>query len=169
MYVLTGSPRAISITVLLSSFVARAVFLTALSNLVFSDLDEKLGAAAAEFGLSYSRYADDLSFSSLRPITPNFLKQVAAVLNEKSFRLNPSKIRFAGPSQAKFVTGFVVNRRVQVQRHLRRRLRAMFHQAALQPEQFRQRGKELMGWASFVKSYDRDLGLKYLDIAERLV
>lgn len=140
----------------------------ALSNLVFVDADQEIANLAAANRLTYSRYADDLSFSALRPIPQALPTELAQVLGRHGFRLNPAKTRFAGPNQAKYVTGLVVNVRPQVDRRTRRRLRAIFHQAHLRPEQFRGRAHELAGWASFVKSFDFARGQRYTAVARAL-
>jgi hypothetical protein len=44
----------------------------------------------------------------------------------------------------------------------------MFHRAEVAPLEFKGRAKELLGWASFVNSYDPELGGKYLFLARGL-
>jgi hypothetical protein len=41
----------------------------------------------------------------------------------------------------------------------------MFHRAQMEPTLFSARAKELMGWASYVKSFDFARGLRYMEIA----
>jgi RNA-directed DNA polymerase len=141
----------------------------ALSNLVFGEADRDIAELARATRLTYSRYADDLSFSSVRTIPRNLPLQLDHLLAGHGFRLNPTKTRFSGPGQAKYVTGLVVNVRPQVDRTTRRRLRAIFHQAQTRPEQFRERGRELMGWASFVNSFDTARGEIYSATAKAIL
>jgi RNA-directed DNA polymerase len=141
----------------------------ALSNLVFADADRTIAELAGESQLTYSRYADDLSFSGAHPIRKSLPSELSRLLAGHGFRLNPAKTRFAGPGQAKYVTGLVVNVRPQVDRRTRRKLRAMFHQAQAQPDQFRSRAHELLGWASFVNSFDADRGEFYVGVAKSLL
>ena len=49
--------------VLLVQALAGAPTSPALSNIVGYEMDKKLAALAAEYGLTYTRYADDLTFS----------------------------------------------------------------------------------------------------------
>lgn len=140
----------------------------ALSNLVFAEIDEEIARLAARRRLTYSRYADDLSLSGLQPIPKEVTSELSRLLSTHGFRLNPTKTRFAGPGQARYVTGLVVNVRAQVDRTERRKLRAMFHRAQMEPTQFSARAKELMGWASYVKSFDFVRGLRYMEIARAL-
>lgn len=136
-----------------------------LANLVFANADQQILQLCAESGLTYSRYADDLTFSGHQKIPRSFLSKLEFVLKMYGFKLNPKKTRFSGPGQARYVTGLVVNDKVHPNRETRRRLRAMFHNAKADPTQYRERSSELLGWASFVNSYNADLGGRYLAIA----
>ncbi|HLY63495.1 MAG TPA: reverse transcriptase domain-containing protein [Terriglobia bacterium] len=140
-----------------------------IANLVLRDVDETILRICKARHISYSRYADDLTFSSERPIDGRFLTQVAGILKKHDFSLNMKKIRFAKPGQSMYVTGLVVNKKVQPNRIMRRQLRAMFHQASKNPREFRHKWANLMGWASYVNSYDRELGQKYLAIVRDTV
>jgi retron-type reverse transcriptase len=139
-----------------------------LANLVFGPTDAEILRLCAENNLTYSRYADDLTFSGRSKIPRSFLVALALVVMRNGFKINSAKTRFAGPGQARYVTGLVVNEKVHPNRDRRRRLRAMFHRAAIDPAQYRPRSNELLGWASFVNSYDPELGGRYLTIARHL-
>ncbi len=139
-----------------------------LANLAFGPTDQDILNLCVEHGLTYSRYADDLTFSCSQKIPRRFLNQLEFVLKHYRFKINPAKTRFSGPGQARYVTGLVVNEKVHPNRELRRRLRAMFHGAETDSAKYSQRSKELLGWASFVNSYDAELGRKYLTVARRL-
>jgi hypothetical protein len=140
----------------------------ALSNLVFSSADHEIAELALGNRLTYSRYADDLTFSGLRPIPRSFTIELSRILQARGFALNPRKTRFAGPSQARYVTGLVVNVRPQVDRRTRRKLRAMFHQARVDPVRFANRANEMLGWASYVQSFDFARGQRYISVAKSL-
>ncbi len=140
----------------------------ALSNLVFADVDQRVADLASVRAMGYSRYADDMTFSSLRPIPRHFLGELDRTLQGHGFRLNPEKTRFAGPGQARYVTGLVVNVRPQVDRQTRRRMRAMFHQASMNPGRFTDRANELLGWASYVQSFDFVRGQRYIAVAKSI-
>jgi RNA-directed DNA polymerase len=139
-----------------------------LANLVFSPADKEILQLCEERRIAYSRYADDLSFSGSQKIARDFLVLLEFVLRRYGFRLNPGKTRFFGPGQAHHVTGLVVNEKIHPKRALRRRLRAKFHNAALNPDDFHEPASTLLGWASFVNSYDRNLGSEYLAAARRV-
>jgi RNA-directed DNA polymerase len=138
-----------------------------LSNLVFAPVDGEITKLSGQYGLRYSRYADDLTFSGPTPISKGFLRDLRSLLRKERFTLNRKKTRFARPGQAKYVTGLIVNERVQAPRELRRKLRAMFHRAEVNPSECTVNPAQLLGWASFVNSYDPKLGLKYLEMGRR--
>jgi RNA-directed DNA polymerase len=139
-----------------------------LANLAFAPADQHILHLCTKLGLTYSRYADDLTFSGHQKIPRSFLSQLEAILKIYGFTLNPQKTRFSGPGQARYVTGLVVNEKVHPNREERRRLRAMFHHAKTDPTQYSERSSELLGWASFVNSYNAELGGRYLTIARGL-
>jgi RNA-directed DNA polymerase len=139
-----------------------------LANLAFSPADSEILDVCSTRGLTYSRYADDLTFSAPQKIPRGFIPFLELVLRRYGFKLNPRKTRFSGPGQAKYVTGLVINEKVHPSRDIRRRLRSMFHRAATDPARITPTRESLMGWASFVNSYDPDLGRSYLTLARRL-
>ena len=67
---------------------------------------------ANSVGMVYSRYADDLSFSSETPIPSEFRAEVSAVIQIFGFRIQPSKTRLMGPAIRREVTGLTVNEKV---------------------------------------------------------
>jgi RNA-directed DNA polymerase len=139
-----------------------------LANHIFSTVDAKILEICTPKNLRYSRYADDLTFSGTERISQEFLYELQALLETHGFKVNSKKTRFSRPGQAKYVTGLVVNERVQAPRELRRNLRAMFHNAERDPSAFSDKSSHLLGWASYVNSYDRKLGAQYLKIGKRI-
>jgi len=144
----------------------------ALSNLVCRRLDIRLTALlrkADRFGqgrVSYSRYADDLTFSlpgfgrnkarrkkprgvpwrsSLWP-SRSLLPAIRRIIESEGFRIQKKKrVRIQRAHQRQTATGLVVNQRVNLPREVRRRMRAMQHRqrlGQLAPSQQR----ELAGW-----------------------
>ncbi len=98
-----------------------------LSNILFRDLDEQLAMIAAEAQATYSRYADDLTFSSEHSLNDVFL-QAEKILTASGFQLHPEKIHFYGPGSPKKITGLIVqNGMVRVPKRLKRALRQEIH------------------------------------------
>lgn len=63
-----------------------------ISNLVMRDFDENVGRFAEKFGISYTRYSDDMTFSGNFEVRP-LIKMINKLLYKKGFRLNKSKIK----------------------------------------------------------------------------
>jgi RNA-directed DNA polymerase len=96
-----------------------------LSNLIFRDIDQKLEELAENERCTYSRYADDLTFSSNEPFSEEFLTQIQSCI--QPFTLNTKKTRIKKQSQQQKVTGILVNEKVNIDRKWIKQLRAMLH------------------------------------------
>jgi RNA-directed DNA polymerase len=140
-----------------------------LANLVFLPSDLKIEARAQSLGITYSRYADDLTFSSDKYIRPEFLNHVWTIVKRAGFTVNRKKTTQSGPGQRLMTTGLIVNKKAHPLRRLRRQLRAMFHQAANHPGRYKKSAHTLMGYAAYVHVYDTSLGDKYLKIARTIL
>lgn len=103
-----------------------------LSNQVARRLDRRLAGLAARLGLTYTRYADDLTFSGdalLNPRIGYLMARVRHIAGDEGFTVNESKSRVLRRNTAQTVTGLVVNDRPGVRRREVRRLRAILHRA----------------------------------------
>jgi retron-type reverse transcriptase len=103
-----------------------------LSNQVARRLDRRLGGLAARLGLTYTRYADDLTFSGGPEANARvgyLLARVRHIAQDEGFGVNEAKSRVQRRNTAQEVTGLVVNDRVGVGRREVRRLRAILHRA----------------------------------------
>ncbi len=95
----------------------------ALANLAAISLDGRLDALAKKFGLTYSRYVDDMTFSG-RSIGVRFTKIVAEIVDNAGFVINPEKTHLMRGSSPKFVTGLAVGGdRLRVPRRFKRDVR----------------------------------------------
>lgn len=61
----------------------------ALANLACYVLDRRLAGYAAALGLTYTRYADDLTFSGARAPVPRLMEAVIGIVRDEGFHLNP--------------------------------------------------------------------------------
>lgn len=80
----------------------------ALSNYACLKLDADLESLTAYSGLTYTRFADDLTFSAQNPILETDLKMVRDIIAESNFLVNEEKVKKFGPSDSKTVTGLIV-------------------------------------------------------------
>ena len=104
----------------------------ALANLCVRGLDRRLTGLARAAGLTYTRYADDLTFSGdLGPgAARRLVTAVGAIALDEGLAVQPAKTRTRRQSQRQEVTGIVVNARPNLPRDEYDRLRAVLHNAA---------------------------------------
>ena len=103
----------------------------ALTNLLCRRLDSRLSGMAAHFGFVYTRYADDLVFSSAQNEARviSLQRGVLMVLESEQFVVNPDKIAVMRRGARQSVTGLVVNgsEGPRVSRRDLKRFRAVLH------------------------------------------
>ena len=80
-------------------------------------------------GLTYTRYADDLTFSGTAVQAPRLVRVVTTIAAEEGFALNGDKTRVQHRNGRQAVTGVVTNRRLGVPREDHDRLRAVLNDA----------------------------------------
>ena len=98
-----------------------------ISNFVCRQLDADLIAFAAAQGLAYTRYADDLTFSSNSKIESDCLLGIREIIQRNDFQVNEKKFRLQTTNRKQTVTGITVNEKVNVDRKLLKKIRAMLH------------------------------------------
>lgn len=101
-----------------------------LTNAVCDRMDRRLAGLARRRGANYTRYADDITFSSPHNLYVEgsaFRAELARILSVEGFEMNEAKTRVQRSGQRQEVTGLVVNRRVNVCRHYVRSLRAVLY------------------------------------------
>jgi retron-type reverse transcriptase len=99
-----------------------------LSNIVCQRLDRRLQGLAKRFGAAYTRYADDITFSSYTNIfSAEFKAELTRIIKTENFELNPDKERLQKPAHRQVVTGLTVNEKVNVSQKYIRDLRATLH------------------------------------------
>ena len=103
----------------------------ALSNLVLKSADKAIIKVTKRKKINYSRYADDLTFSSNSSSCITILPFVQDVLKHYGYHLDPKKTNIFRKGRRQCVTGLVVNQKVSVPRPIRKRLRAAVHNACM--------------------------------------
>lgn len=143
-----------------------------LANLVFIEKDHELALLAKQHDATYSRYADDLTFSSDNPLG-NLSDAVNQVLQNNGFRLNDSKTKEFFPGQPKRITGLIVqNGLIRVPRKFKRTLKQEIYYCkrygvALHLENTRAHKtinyrEYLYGKAYYINMIEPELGKHYL-------
>ena len=103
-----------------------------ISNQIASKLDRRMASMASKLGWTYSRYADDLTWSTTGDVTPSVgyvLARLRHIVDDEGFVLNHAKTRIQRRSQQQSVTGVVVNDRLSVPRSTIRQIRAILNNA----------------------------------------
>lgn len=98
-----------------------------ISNFVCLSLDHDLSTFCKEHNLAFSRYADDLTFSSDIAITNDQIFDIINIIKKNHFEINPKKLRLKSNNRKQIVTGLTVNEKVNVDRKLLKKIRAMLH------------------------------------------
>lgn len=97
-----------------------------LTNVLCVALDRRLNGLAKKFVADYSRYADDITFSSHHSIfgKEDFQKELKRIIEEdQSLRINAKKTRLQKTGFRKEVTGLTVNEKVNVQKRYVKQIR----------------------------------------------
>jgi RNA-directed DNA polymerase len=97
-----------------------------LCNLVFRQIDARIGGFAMSQQWRYTRYADDLAFSGKIDVA-RLISFVQLVLSAYGFSLRSEKTRVLRSHQRQTVTGVVVNDAPRAKRSFRRDLRQQAH------------------------------------------
>ncbi len=130
-----------------------------LSNSLMFDFDAQLMLAAEQDGVTYTRYADDLAFSSrtsgILANYPDLVANIAKGLDYPQLILNARKTVFASRAGRRVVTGVTLtaDRRLSIGRERKREIRSMYHRSVLgrlSPDE----QKELAGLIAFANDIE---------------
>lgn len=109
-----------------------------LSNLITFTMDRQFVQLAKADRLTYTRYADDITFSSAASSFPEDYferlgkeyicgSKVLNIVRANGFEINPKKTRFFPKNKPHYVTGVKVNTKSNIPWNLVRQVRAMLH------------------------------------------
>lgn len=104
-----------------------------LANLVCYKLDNRIEKYCSKREIAYTRYADDLTFSSdNRNILRNIHGMISKILLNEGFTVNEDKTNFMTPKSHKSITGITVNDKlIKAPKQLKRLVRSMIHHAVV--------------------------------------
>jgi RNA-directed DNA polymerase len=110
------------------------------ANMICARMDSELKTLAANLGCTYTRYADDITFSVRHGRFPPMLvyrdpktnhwilgDELTKIVSNNGFQINATKTRILPRGHRQEVTGLIVGERVNVKRTYIRRVRAMLH------------------------------------------
>lgn len=148
-----------------------------LSNILMAKFDNLVFDFCKQNGIIYTRYADDLAFSTNEPNTLKeklvpYINDLCQNLNyPKHLTINADKTIFTSKKHNRTLTGLVISNdgNISIGRDKKRKLRAMAHKVKLKQLPPEQMGT-LIGKIAFLKSIDPDfanqLEEKYLNNSE---
>jgi RNA-directed DNA polymerase len=141
----------------------------ALSNQIARRLDRRLAGMAERNGWTYTRYADDLTFSGDDMANvPMLMARVRHIVTEEGFAVNPRKGRVQRYSGRQMVTGVVVNDKLGLPREEVRRLRAILRNARRHGLESQNRDQRphfeawLRGKLAYLQMVDRPRGARMI-------
>ncbi len=111
-----------------------------ITNLITHILDVRLTQQAKKYSCTYSRYADDITFSTNQRVWPEKMatpsdkpnqwlvgSEVKRVIERSGFKINSAKTRLQFSPSRQVVTGLIVNKKVNVKSEYYRYARSMCH------------------------------------------
>ena len=101
----------------------------AIANLYAMQMDSRLQKISDNNGLTYTRYADDMTFShpNSKYDIGKHIVQIEEVVKDHSLKLNHKKTRILRPHRRMNVTGVVINDKLGVPKYVWRNMRAKLH------------------------------------------
>ncbi|WP_353618719.1 retron Ec67 family RNA-directed DNA polymerase/endonuclease [Bacillus sp. ISL-37] len=103
-----------------------------ITNLICEILDQRVLKIAKKYKLDYTRYADDLTFSTndkgFLDLQAEFYELLSSELTRAGFKINEKKKRLQLRDSRQVVTGLVVNKKINVNKIFYKETRAMAHQ-----------------------------------------
>ena len=102
-----------------------------ITNFLCQILDHRLLKISKKYRLDYTRYADDLTFSTnngnFLELKDEFLNEIQREISHAGFKINEKKTRLLYKDSRQMVTGLVVNKKLNVTQEYFRTTKAMAH------------------------------------------
>jgi RNA-directed DNA polymerase len=103
-----------------------------ITNLIGQILDRVILKKAKDFKLDYTRYADDLTFSTNKKDFPTyyhiFIQKITKEIERAGFKINNKKTRLQYKDSKQVVTGLTVNKKVNVDKYFYKATRSMAYE-----------------------------------------
>lgn len=109
-----------------------------ISNLICRKLDNELSAFARKNKCYYTRYSDDITFSTnTKKVSNSILKlhnkelsigqELREIIENNGFKINSNKISIRRKHENQYATGLTINKKVNVKKKFIKQLRGMLH------------------------------------------
>jgi len=144
----------------------------ALSNLVCIKMDHRISGYCGPRNIVYTRYADDMVFSSMNANRlVGLYSAVKGIIENECFKLNNKKTRYMGPKRRRKVTGLVIgNGKAGIGRQEERRIRASIYSLIVKSKGTidTEAVTRLRGYFCYIKSVDSERQNRLSGYTERL-
>ena len=149
----------------------------ALSNIFCYTLDRDLTQLARALQFTYTRYADDLTFSGDRIASQKIARLFDSsqqIISREGFKINPDKTQILGKAQQHQVTGVIVNQKLNISKRKLDAFRATLYQIERDGLAGKTWGNSpdliaaITGYANYVAMVDRVKGEKLLISIDRI-
>ncbi|EKE73260.1 MULTISPECIES: retron St85 family RNA-directed DNA polymerase [Roseobacteraceae] len=134
-----------------------------ISNAVMINFDKQISSMCRDSGIAFTRYSDDLTFSSnskgILFGIPNQVQEVLEVIQRPKLMINAEKTKFSSKKFNRHVTGITITNDglMSLGRQTKRRVRSEVYNApSMQPKE-RQR---LRGYLSYAKQFEPSFVIK---------
>jgi RNA-directed DNA polymerase len=127
-----------------------------ISNIVFKSTDEKIIEYCINNAIKYTRYADDLIFSSnSKSAIEDLIEIVEEIVKKDGYSINKGKTKLMHPAGRKIVTGIVINSgETKVLRKAKRDIRAMIFNDIFKNNT--ELSEKTKGYLSFIRYIEKD-------------
>lgn len=128
-----------------------------LANLVCYRMDIRIAGYCNKRDITYTRYADDLTFScDNRDMLRNIYGMIKKIVEDEGFLVNEKKTRFLTPKGHKEIIGVTVNDGViKAPKEMKRKIRAMIHLAIISGDY--SNIDKIRGYISYIDSIEKKL------------
>ena len=101
-----------------------------ISNIICERLDRRLNGIAKKHNVTYTRYADDITFSSMHNVyhfNSTFITEINEIIKSQNFKINIKKTRLQKAGFRQEVTGIIVNTKTNVNIKFIKKTRTLIH------------------------------------------
>lgn len=132
-----------------------------IANLVTYHLDVRLNGLCSRKDIVYTRYADDLSFSSNNRTKLNSIEKfVQCIVREEGFEINEKKTRYLSNDVKKTITGITINNEeLHVDKDFKKKIRAMIFNSIVNKDY--SKNEKIIGCIAYVDSIEEGYKEKY--------
>lgn len=141
----------------------------AIANLISINMDEELSDFSMANNIEYTRYADDMSFSSKEVLDYALVGTITNIIKTNGFKVNKAKTAKMTKNKRMMVTGIVVNEKLGIPKYKRKLFRAKLYNLVKNntPVSFSEM-QQLRGYSEWVRTLNNAAGTIFLQQLGRL-